>query len=898
MLILRDIHKSYVTGDTTTPALKGVEIAFRKSEFVAILGPSGCGKTTLLNVIGGLDKYDSGDLLVNNTSTKDFSDSDWDSYRNHSIGFVFQSYNLIPHQTVLANVELALTLSGVSKQERKKRAMQALEKVGIADQAKKKPNQLSGGQMQRVAIARALVNDPDILLADEPTGALDTATSVQIMEILKEVAKDRLVIMVTHNPELAEEYSSRKITLLDGVVTSDSNEFVPESIEKKKLTKKERKNKKTSMSFFTALSLSLNNLMTKKARTLLTSFAGSIGIIGIALILSLSNGFQLYINKVQEDTLSTYPITIEKETVDVQELMTEMMDKAPVREEHGLDKVYTNRILTKLLKTMLSQMQQNDLNAFMQYIEDHKQELEEYTTAIKYTYNIDLNIYAKDTSNGNVQVNPSTLFQDLYGVEMGGGGAFGSYSTNMMQNMNVWSEMIDNPKLLESQYDTLYGRWPQSFDEVVLFVNSNNEISDLVLYALGLKDQSELNQIISDIMMGKEVNTEMISYSYEELCRLRFSLVLSADYFQYDPVSDTFVDRSNNKQYVTNLINNGTELKVVGIMRPNEAAAATSFSGTIGYTHALTEYYINQTAKSDIVKRQSSVEKDEKASAKYGSELRYCDVDVFSGIPFGYEGQSAEITIEDVYAYISSLPQEQQQQILANLNGMSEEEIIELFESQLDDSSETTKATLETNLKLMGAAKLENPATINFFAVDFESKDKIAAFIDNYNKEMEAAGNEGKSISYTDYIGIMMSSISTIIDTISYVLIAFVAISLVVSSIMIGIITYISVLERTKEIGILRSIGAAKKDISRVFNAETIIVGFASGTLGIGVTVLLNIPINILIEHLSDIKNVSGLPWQGGLILVAISIFLTMVAGFIPSRIAAKKDPVVALRTE
>ena len=912
MLVLENIKKNYVAGENITEALKGISINFRKSEFVSVLGPSGCGKTTFLNVIGGLDRYDSGKLTVNGVPTEDFKDSDWDAYRNHSVGFVFQSYNLIPHQTVISNVELALTLTGVSKHERRRKAMAALEKVGIADQAKKKPNQLSGGQMQRVAIARALVNDPEILLADEPTGALDSETSIQIMDLLKEVSNSRLVIMVTHNPKLAEQYSTRTVTLLDGQVTSDTNPYpieeekkeyanIPEETDKKgkKKKKKDSKNKKPSMSFFTAMSLSLNNLMTKKARTILTSFAGSIGIIGIALILSMSNGFQLYIDKVQEDTLSTYPITIEQQNVDMNKLMAEMMDKAPVTEGRELDKVYTNTIMTQMLDTMKNQMQKNDLTTFMQYIEDNREQLKEFTTDIKYSYGVDFNIYSSDISKGPVKVNPSTILGDIYGMDTNGNGVFGSMGQSYMKT-DVWSELIDNQKLLESQYDTLYGHWPTNKNEAVLFVNKNNAISDFVLYALGIKDQSELEELVSDSMLGKEPKPVEETYSYEELCNLKFSLVLAADYYQYDPVTHTYRDMSDDTDYVKSLVENGEEIKIVGIMRPKPSAAATSFAGTIGYTHELTDYYLEETAKRDVVIAQRSNEINKIASEKYGRPLKNSEVDIFTGIPFGHKpsGETPKITIEDVRNYISTLPSEEQIKINAAIKDMPDEQVIKMFADKISTTSKVTKATLESNLQKLGAAVKSTPSSIGFYAVDFESKDRISEFIDGYNDMMKEKGQDGKVIGYTDYIGIMMSSVSTIIDTVSYVLIAFVAISLIVSSIMIGIITYISVLERTKEIGILRSIGAKKKDISRVFNAETLIIGFISGMFGVVATLLLNIPINLIIRSLGNIENVARLPVLGMVILMAISMLLTLIAGFIPSRMAAKKDPVVALRTE
>lgn len=912
MLQLRDIKKSYAVGGMVTEALKGVSVDFRESEFVAILGPSGCGKTTLLNVIGGLDQYDSGDLIINGRSTKEFKDSDWDSYRNHSIGFVFQSYNLIPHQTVLANVELALTLSGVSKSERKARALEALGKVGIADQAKKKPNQLSGGQMQRVAIARALVNNPDILLADEPTGALDTATSVQIMELLKEIAKDKLVIMVTHNPELANDYATRIVNLKDGEIISDGNPVPVDEVTEKPAKaegKKKNKSEKTSMSFFTALSLSLNNLMTKKARTFLTSFAGSIGIIGIALILSLSSGFKAYINKVQEDTLSTYPIQITSETLDMTSILTELAESSG-EIDHDLDKVYARPIFSKLINTMLSGVEKNDLKAFRDHLEANKDTLNDYATDIKYTYGVNLDVYSSDTSKGIVKVNPMEVFNLIMS-----GGADSSSNPMMsmggMSSSNVWNELLDNQELLDSQYDVIDGRWPESYDEVVLFVDENNEINDYILCGLGLIDQNSVFQVMNDIQNGKTVEQEMTSYSYEDILGLGFSLVPSSYHYVQNEETGLWENKSKDTEFMKELVDNGVDIKIVGILRPKESATATSATSMIGYTHALTEHCITLNNDSPIVKYQLSEEIDENTSKRYGKEYKYSEVDVITGIPFGYVPDT-EITIEDVNAYIAALSAEEQQMIMQMmappemqqipladfLAQMPQEQVIEIFRSELTKNNEATMATLKTNLIKLGAAELDTPSMIGIYAKDFESKDFIKAFIEDYNNEATEKGEDDKVIHYADMVGIMMNSVSTIIDIISYVLIAFVSISLVVSSIMIGIITYISVLERTKEIGILRSIGASKKDITRVFNAETLIVGFGAGAFGILVTVLLNIPINAIIYAVGDIQGVSKLPVWGGIALVIISMILTWIAGLIPSRVASKKDPVVALRTE
>lgn len=884
MLQLKNITKNYVAGDTEVRALKGVSIEFRESEFVSILGPSGCGKTTMLNIIGGLDRYTDGDLVIGGRSTKEFRDKDWDSYRNHKIGFVFQNYNLIPHQTVLANVELALTLSGVSKSERRRRAAEALEKVGLGDQLHKKPNQMSGGQMQRVAIARALVNNPDIILADEPTGALDSETSVQIMNILKEISGEKLIIMVTHNGDLAEKYSSRIIRLLDGKITGDSNPFssadenksAADSAKPVKAGRSKKTGEKVSMSFFTAMSLSFKNLLTKKGRTFLTSFAGSIGIIGIALILSLSNGFQSYIDRVQEDTISTYPITIEDEMMDMTSLMETMLGKIENEVEHEPGKIYTNSILGDMINSMMSEVKTNSLGELKAYFESDECNIHDFTTDIQYGYDVVLNIYSSDTSEGIRKVNPSTLFEDIWGIsgESGYSAMMSAYS-----NSDMWVQMIDNQELLDSQYDVLAGRWPQNYNEVVL-VSNDKTITDVTLYALGLRDSSELDNIILQLGTGNKIETEETSYTYDELLGLTFKLVLSGDYYEYDDTNKRWNDKSSNDDYVKGLIENGTEIKIVGIIEAKEDAVATSITGSIGYTKALTDYVIDLTRRSEIVKAQLADE----------------DTDVFTGLPFADNSDEIEkITIDDVYAYIATLPEEQQQAMQIYLKMMTEEQIVEMFKAQLQTAS---ASTFKDNMKKLGYADPDTPASINIYAKDFNSKDEITAIIEKYNQKVADEGHDSLTISYTDYIGLMMSSISTIINTISYVLIAFVSISLVVSSIMIGIITYISVLERTKEIGILRSIGASKHDVSRVFNAETMIIGLVSGSLGILITVLLDIPINIVIKSLTNIPNVAALPWQGALILIAISVMLTLIAGLIPAKVASRKDPVIALRTE
>ena len=895
MLELNDIKKDYVSGSTTVSALKGINLRFRDCEFVSILGQSGCGKTTMLNIIGGLDKYTSGDLKINGVSTKNYKDRDWDFYRNNSIGFVFQSYNLIPHQTVLSNVELALTLSGVSKTERKRRAIEALEKVGLGEQIHKKPNQMSGGQMQRVAIARALVNNPDILLADEPTGALDTETSIQIMELLKEISKDRLIIMVTHNPELAKDYSTRIVRLLDGVITDDSDPYTLEDMEadirakeaakvktSEKKIKKSGKKQKTSMSFFTALSLSFNNLRTKKTRTILTAFAGSIGIIGIAMILSISNGIQLYIDRVQRDTLSSYPITLQAESIDISSMVTSMTGNSDSEEHEDKSKIYSNDIMGDMINTMVKEVKSNNLSEFKKYIENGGSDIKSYVSDIQYSYDVPLNIYMKDTSNGVEQLNPSTMFDSIYGEgatstssAMSSGMGMGMFS-----NSSVWNQLLGNQQVLDEQYDVLAGHWPENFNEVVLVTDKNNEVDDYTLYSLGLKDPEEVRTLFKKMMVGESYETKKdISYTFDEILDTEFKLVMPTDMYKYNDVTGTWDDYSKDDKYMTNVVNNGTDIKVCGIIRPNDDAVSTSISSGIGYTAKLTEYIIEEVKNSEIAKAQ----------------LADTSVDVFTGVPFDND-RNTEITMDDVNAYTATLSPEESAQMQAMTSGMSDDQILQLFSASL--KARTTDATLDSNKSKLGITDLDTPSQIDIYATDFDSKEKVQNIIKDYNKLQQDDGKEENVINYTDYVGIMMSSVSTIINAISYVLIAFVAISLIVSSIMIGIITYISVLERTKEIGVLRSIGASKKDVSRIFNAETLIEGFVSGALGIVVTLLLCIPANALIKHLTDISNVAQLPVAGGVILIIISMFLTFIAGLIPAKFAAKKDPVVALRSE
>ena len=819
MLELKKIYKEYITGDFKQVALDKVNLNFRKNEFVSILGPSGSGKTTLLNIIGGLDNYTSGDLIINEVSTKDFKDNDWDIYRNHRVGFIFQNYNLIGHQSILSNVELALTLSGVGKSERRKKAILALKKVGLEKHINKNPNQLSGGQMQRVAIARALVNDPDILLADEPTGALDSTTSQQIMKLLKEVAKDKLVIMVTHNPELARAYSTRIIELRDGMIISDSNPYDGKvNIVEDEIIRK-NKTKKTHMSFKTALGLSFNNLKTKKGRTILTAFAGSIGIIGIALILSLSNGVNKYIENVEAETLSSYPLTIVEESADLTEIMGILASGKDKEINHDKDKIYSNTIMNKMFNSFVTKVSKNDLKTFKKYL-DNNDEIGKYVNEIKYSYNIDLNIF--NTYNGElVKVNPSNLMSDLGMINSNEMSSM--YSSFGMGSNDVFVELMDNKENVLSQYDLIYGSYPEKYDEVVLIVNSNNEISDYTLYALGLKEQKMLKEMMYNVMKGEEVDDADLELSYEDICNIEFKLMINTDLFTKE--GNRYVDRSNDLNYVNSILDKSVPLKVVGILRGNDDSVSyVSKTGGVGYTSKLTEYVINNVKNSSIVHEQENNK----------------EVNIFTGSSF------------------------------------------ELGESY------------EDNLRKLGVTSVDNPSSISIYSKDFEAKENVVRIIDEYNKE----ALEEEKITYTDTIGLLINNVTTIVNIISYVLIAFVSISLVVSSIMIGIITYISVLERTKEIGILRSIGASKKDIARVFNAETFIIGLFAGCMGIIITLILNIPINVIINNLSGISGITKLPLVGSIMLIIISVLLTMLGGLIPSKIASNKEPVLALRTE
>ena len=852
MLELRDITKTYSTEGFSQKALDNVTVNFRKSEFASILGASGSGKTTLLNIIGGLDHYDTGDLVINETSTKRYSNRDWDTYRNHRVGFVFQNYNLIGHQTVLKNVELALTLSGVPKKLRRKKAYKALERVGLKDHVKKLPNQLSGGQMQRVAIARALVNDPEILLADEPTGALDTVTSKQVMDILKEVSKDKLVIMVTHNPEIAEEYSTRIIKLQDGRITDDSNPYDGKENTRYDLLEEKKATKKTSMNYLTALSLSLNNLMTKKGRTFLTAFAGSIGIIGIALILSLANGINEFIDKTEEQTLSSYPLTIEKNSVDMSSMLQAMTGNRE-KEKYNDNKIHSVNIMGDMFETMSKQVKHNDMKKFKNYLDNNKK-IKKYTTDIEYSYNVQLNLYKKETDK-IVRVNPTTVLDT---IGMGTSGVSSLYS-GMLSDYDVFYEMINNDKLFKKQYDLVEGKWPEKYNEMVLTVGKNNEISDYTLYSLGLLSQDDLKEQFNKMTSGKEVSFEKHSYNPDELVGLTFKLVLNTDYYQKE--NGIWVNKSDNEDYMKQIINDSEEVKIVGIIKQNDEGVSRGRDyGLVGYRQDLMRHLINKINEKEIVKEQLADE----------------NKNVFTG---------REFTTNSSFD-INALTQEQ----LMALQNMSQEEMASFMKSY----SENMTSSYEENLIKLGIAKLDNPDYIYIYPKDFDSKKEITDIIEKYNKNKD----ENERIEYTDIVGVMMSSVTTIVNVISSVLIAFVAISLIVSSIMISIITYISVIERTKEIGILRAVGASKKDISRVFNAETLIEGLSAGILGIIVTLLLNLPINIIIKNTVNISNISKLPLYGAIVLVLISIFLTVIAGLIPARIAAKKDPVEALRSE
>ena len=856
-------------------------LVFGDREFAAILGPAGCGKTTLLNIIGGLDRYTSGDLVIRGKSTKQFTERDWDTYRNHSVGFVFQSYNLIPHQTVLSNVELALTLSGVSREERRRRAAEALEKVGLGDQLKKKPNQLSGGQMQRVAIARALVNNPEVLLADEPTGALDSETSIQVMEILRQVAKDRLVIMVTHNPELADQYATRIIRLLDGKIVSD-NAAEAEHTGAEEATAENASERKTSMGFLTALNLSLNNLMTKKGRTILTAFAGSIGIIGIALILSLSNGVNRYIERVQRDTLSSYPMQIDERTVDMTDTMAGLMDIDLEGKERADGKVYSGSRMTQLMSSWMSGVTENDLAGFKTWLEDPANDIDRYVSGIRYEYNTPLLLYRMDLDKP-LQVNPSTVMEssgmaDMMNMMGSGTGIQETMMNTTARRMNVFTPLLNNDELLKSQYAVLAGRLPEAMDEVVIMLNSRNELSDYTLYSIGLRDQSELKEQFEQLMRGVPIETEELEFSYDELLKMRFRMLLNTDVFTKS--GTLWTDNSGDADYIARKLQDGMELKIVGVVKPAKSGLSSE-SGGIGYRTELVDYLLEQVRDSEIAREQ----------------LANPGTDVFTGQPFSAVAQDAlsmldSMEVEDFMEMLESKGLIPAGMIPKEYRMFLTKDLLKQFVGQ--GVMMISGNTLEANLEKMGISDPDKPTSVYIYPKDFESKNRITEKIEGYN----AQAGEEHAVRYTDYVGLMMDSVTTIVNAISYVLVAFVAISLVVSSIMIGIITYISVLERTKEIGILRAIGASRRDVSRVFNAETLIVGFAAGVIGILVTLGLTVVANIILSNLTGIPDIAALPPVAGVILVGISMLLTLIAGIIPSRIASRKDPVVALRTE
>lgn len=841
MLQLQRISKVYYTGNQEFHALKDISIRFRENEFVSILGQSGSGKTTLLNIIGGLDQYTSGDLLIQGKSTKQFKDRDWDSYRNHTIGFVFQSYNLIGHQTALSNVEIAMTLSGVSKSERKKRAIEALERVGLKDHLYKKPSQMSGGQMQRIAIARALVNNPKVVLADEPTGALDSETSVQIMELLKDIAKERLVIMVTHNPELAKTYSTRIVQVLDGNILSDSNPYEPTEEPKQG----DIHFTKTKMSFLTALALSFNNLLTKKGRTFLTAFAGSIGIIGIALILALSNGVSDYVKKVQEDTLVSLPLTISEQNQSNLMATSPDLSEKPYRDKNELG---VNTLLTNLLK---KQIGKNDLASFKTYLDKHASEVAHLTKDTRYQYNLQPYIYASDTSNGPKSILPSNLADEVDTANQ--------TIKGYLQNIDYWSQLSSDQEMLNAQYDVLEGHLPKDKSEIVLIVDEENQISDLLLYSLRIKDPSELN----DVKKLDELKSQ--TYQYKDFIGKTFKAVVNTNRFVKE--NNQWMNKIDDEAYMKAQIENGLELKIVGVLRQKEGTSSgvNSPSGGVAYTSALIDYTSEQIQNSDIVKEQEANP----------------TINVFTGKEFAKDPKpfnSADLTEEEKIQLVKLTPEQQAQYI--------------------QQYNENSAATYEENLAKLGVIDKSKPAAIEFYTSSFQQKQELKDFINAYNTAKKDAGEDDKVLSYSDDIQTIMSSITTMVGVITTVLVGFVAISLIVSSIMIAIITYISVLERTKEIGILRAMGASKKDIRRIFTAETAIEGFISGVLGIAITLLATIPINAVVAKMTNVENVAQLPWEAALILIGISIVLTMLAGLIPSRIAAKKDPVESLRSE
>lgn len=1010
MLELCGIKKDYPAGDGVVHALKGIDLTFRKNEFVAILGPSGCGKTTLLNIIGGLDHYTEGDLIINGKSTKDFNDRDWDTYRNHSVGFVFQSYNLIPHQTVLQNVELALTLSGVGKAERRKRAKQALEDVGLGDQLSKHPAEMSGGQMQRVAIARALVNNPDIILADEPTGALDSETSVQVMEILKEVSKDHLVVMVTHNPDLADKYASRIIRVLDGLITDDSQPLTEEeyNAEKEECKTKlaEMKDKKPekapSMSIGTSFSLSLRNLFTKKGRTILTSFAGSIGIIGIALIYAVSQGMTNYIDTIQEETLSSYPLTIQQTSTDFSSVMTSFQESAESIEEHEDDAVYKKAAIYDMVDALNNmETSENDLKSFKEYIEEEREDeesesgLAEAISGVQYSYDLDLLVYTENVDGNIIYSDTESLMEDLmveyvgidlesimdtYSSVMGEDTLETVSSYGMMSSMtNLWQEMLPGDDgaaisdIIYDQYDLVYGSWPNSYDEIVLVLDESNELDDMTLYALGLESEDDVSAIMEAAVDGTELEDEAMSWSYEEICDMDFRVVLNSDCYSYDETTGTYVDLRESDAGLQYLYDNALTLKVTGIIKPNEDAISTILDGTIAYTSDLTEYVIEQSSEADVIDAQLENEyidvltglPFEESAGDIDDEVKQEDfLNYIDGLTESNKAQTyieimsipsdeelatmteeamADLTVDDMKTtLITAMAEEMsmdESEVESYLDSMSDEDITTYYTSiveeqissqyaeqveeqlgsmetaelaaALDAAAETytteqcatyydnimefSDSTYDDNLTAMGYIDLDDPYTISLYASSFENKDVITDAIDAYNEDKDTL----EQIQYTDYVGIMMSSVTTIINAITYVLMAFVAISLVVSCIMIAVITLISVQERTKEIGILRALGASKGNVSSMFNAETVIIGFISGLFGVILTYILCFPVDAIIHHFTGINNLNAdLPISTALILILISVVLTLIAGIIPSRSAAKKDPVEALRTE
>ena len=902
MLQIQNISKTYKTGDLVQRALDNVNLNLRDNEFVAVLGPSGSGKTTLLNIIGGLDRYDSGDLVINGISTKKYRDRDWDSYRNHTIGFVFQSYNLIPHQSVLANVELALTISGIGRAERRKRAKEALERVGLGNQLHKRPNQLSGGQMQRVAIARALVNEPDILLADEPTGALDSETSVQVMELLKEVARDKLVVMVTHNPELAEKYATRIVRLRDGKITDDSDPYV---VDEAALAPPKHKNMgRSSMSVLTSLALSFNNLRTKMGRTLLTSFAGSIGIIGIALILSLSTGVNTYISDIQKETMTSYPVTIEAQTVDLSSLLAGSTFSGSAKEAgHALDGVYANTLDVETASAFTSSLTENNLTAFKKYLDNPGSEIYQYVgeNGVTYGYDVKFNVFTRDPDGELVTTNGVTIGGANQAMMSGMSSMVASTTMSNMMSSGNFSQLLPgrdgtlvSDAILDS-YDLLYGSWPENYDEIVLIVDRNNEIRQTTLYELGLLPSSVYTAMMKSLMAGEELETTASRWSYADACKQTYYLLPACD--QYVENEDgTYRYAAGTAAGVESLLDKAIALKVVGVVRPQSDQSANYVMNPIGYTQALTDYLVAHTDASDVVTAQRE---NETVNILTGLEFAPADDATKAADAAEY---FAGLTISEKAALCGEMMQSMQQ---PSAGEMSETQLAAAFDQFLQTADTATLVALydanvsngsyDENMQAFGVVSLDAPSSINIYTDSFEAKDGVSECIERYNE----SASEADQISYTDYVGLLMSSVTTIVNVISYVLIAFVAVSLIVSSIMIGIITYISVLERTKEIGILRAIGASRRNISQVFNAETFIIGLCSGVIGIGVTLLLLLPGNTIIHHLTGTTSVNAiLPTTGAIILIVLSVVLTLIGGLIPSKKAAKKDPVTALRTE